>query len=36
MKACDEHNKTHDFINKKGSVDKESLVEFFSQITNKN
>jgi hypothetical protein len=28
MKACHEHRKTHDLINKKGSLDRESLVEF--------
>jgi hypothetical protein len=26
MKACPEHRKTHDLINKKGSFDKENLV----------
>jgi hypothetical protein len=28
MKACHEYRKTHDFINNKGSFDKESVVEF--------
>ena len=28
MKVCHEYRKTHDLINKKGSLDKESLVEF--------
>jgi hypothetical protein len=33
MKACHEHRKTHDLINKKGSFDKESLVVY--ELTNK-
>ena len=35
MKACDEHSKTHDLINKKGLVDRESLVEFGAQLPTK-
>jgi len=32
MKACHEHRKTHDLINKKGSMDRESLVEFRAKL----
>jgi hypothetical protein len=35
MKACHEHRKTHDLINKKGSVDKETLVEFQAKLPTK-